>query len=152
MGELVSYNVEPVGRTERQLSGIDATVRLVTGKLLNIDTKVDTYPTARLPIEVFNVYTNGQPDRHGWALREDYLTDYVIFYRPAHNTGYVLPHKKLFTFVAGNYNELKHLAQTKQKGFFLSSADNGKYHTKNICIPVEVLKAELGADIEVWLY
>lgn len=145
--DFLFYSEVEASANQAQLKGVDAFVLLANGKVVKVDTKADRYDSPRICLEILS---NSATGAKGWGIKE-VLNDYVLylFAHPNRGDAYMFPTLRLQQTLRDNYSVWRDKCERRQDGFRTIVADNGKYVSISLGIPIIVLLDKLGYDCKV---
>ncbi|MEO0597600.1 MAG: hypothetical protein AAF126_15940, partial [Chloroflexota bacterium] len=123
--------------------GIDRIIHLSNGRVLRIDEKKREKDYGDILLETH--HTKGKSPHSekvalGW-IQKDLFIDYLAYAVIPSQVVYVFDWLLLRrAFVSNKVNWWHKANSTKNKAYMLSSANNGKYHTHGLCVPISDLQ------------
>jgi hypothetical protein len=131
----------------QQRAGIDRVLTLSTGRVVRVDEKVRAEDWPDFCLEVWSDIEHTRP---GW-IAKDRECDFIAYAFVPSRRCYLLPFLTLRTAWHRHGAEWRDRAKLKAPGYRVIRADNGRYTTVSIGVPIEDLLAALtGAQIATW--
>lgn len=132
-GYLGSVSVRDDGWAQR--GGIDRVITLKSGKTITVDEKVRRQAWSDIALERWSDRQRRIP---GW-VQKDLACDFIAYAFVPTQTGYLFPFLMLRRAWLEHGREWCSMAEREEGGFHVVLADNGRYVTESIAVPVATL-------------
>lgn len=144
-GYAAMVNVRDDGPQQR--AGIDRVITLETGRVVRVDEKVRAEDWPDFLLEVWSDFQNRKP---GW-IAKDLECDFIAYAFIPSRRCYLLPFLTLRVAWKRHGREWSDRAQLGAPGYRVVRADNGRYTTVSIAVPIaDLLDALSGAQVMTW--
>jgi len=129
------------GDTASQRMGVDRILYLANGLTVAIDEKKRKKDYGDILLEYVSVDTTGAP---GW-MAKDLAIDYLAYAIMPTKKCYLFPWHILRRVWLARGQQWIQWGQERKKGFSLSTSKNKGYVTRNVCVPIDIIKRALEA-------
>lgn len=138
-------NVRSDGWAQR--GGIDRVLTLASGKTISVDEKVRSEDWPDFLLEYWSDYEHKLP---GW-VEKDLACDFIAYAFVPSRRCYLLPFTTLRRAWLLHRTEWTDKAAAHVPGYRRVNADNGRYHTISVTVPIpDLLDAISGAQVATW--